>query len=112
MVLGQLYTVKHDSKKAEEEFKTAQAIEPESEDVVLNLARLYGESGDMPHAANNRFLARYAFLALPVEAFPDVEADVRQSLRRIENSPFVTKHVSLRGFVFDVATGKLHEVTL
>jgi carbonic anhydrase len=46
------------------------------------------------------------------EAFPDVEADVRQSLRRIENSPFVTKHVSLRGFVFDVATGKLHEVTL
>jgi tetratricopeptide (TPR) repeat protein len=51
MVLGQLYTVKHDSKKAEEEFKTAQAIEPESEDVVLNLARLYAESGDLQHAA-------------------------------------------------------------
>ena len=46
------------------------------------------------------------------EAFPDLEADVRQSLRRIENSPFVTKHVSVRGFVFDVATGKLNEVTL
>jgi carbonic anhydrase len=46
------------------------------------------------------------------EAFPDLEADVKQSLRRIENSPFVTKHVSLRGFVFDVATGKLNEVTL
>ena len=46
------------------------------------------------------------------EAFPDLEADVRQSLRRIENSPFVTKHVSARGFVFDVATGKLKEVTL
>ncbi len=46
------------------------------------------------------------------EAFPDLEADVRQSLRRIENSPFVTKHVSARGFVFDVATGKLNEVTL
>jgi carbonic anhydrase len=46
------------------------------------------------------------------EAFPDLEADVRQSLRRIENSPFVTKHVSLRGFVFDVASGKLTEVTL
>jgi carbonic anhydrase len=45
------------------------------------------------------------------EAFPDVEEDVRQSLRRIENSPFVTKHTSLRGFVFDVATGKLTEVT-
>ncbi len=47
MVLGQLYTVKHDSKKAEEEFQAAQAIEPESEDVVLNMARLYAESGDL-----------------------------------------------------------------
>ena len=37
---------------------------------------------------------------------------VRQSIRRIEASPFVTKHESLRGFVFDVATGKLNEVTL
>lgn len=46
------------------------------------------------------------------EAFPDVAEDVRQSLRRIEHSPFVTKHESLRGFVFDVATGKLEEVTL
>jgi carbonic anhydrase len=45
------------------------------------------------------------------EAFPDLDEDVRQSLRRIENSPFVTKHVSLRGFIFDVATGKLNEVT-
>ena len=50
MVLGQLYTVKHLPLKAEEEFKTAQAIEPESEDVVLNLARLYVESGDIGHA--------------------------------------------------------------
>lgn len=45
------------------------------------------------------------------EAFPDVAEDVRQSLRRIENSPFVTKHESARGFVFDVATGKLQEIT-
>lgn len=37
--------------------------------------------------------------------------DVRQSLRRIEASPFVTKHESLRGFVFDVATGRLDEIT-
>jgi carbonic anhydrase len=44
------------------------------------------------------------------ESFPDIEEDVRQSLRRIENSPFVTKHESLRGFIFDVATGKLTEV--
>jgi carbonic anhydrase len=46
------------------------------------------------------------------EAFPDLEEDVRQSLRRIEASPFVTKHESLRGFIFDVATGKLNEVVL
>lgn len=50
MVLGQLYTVKHQPEKAEEEFKSAQAIEPDSEDVVLNLARLYAESNDMTHA--------------------------------------------------------------
>ena len=51
MVLGQLYTVKHEPKKAEEEFKNAQAIEPDSEEVILNLARLYAESGDVAHAA-------------------------------------------------------------
>jgi tetratricopeptide (TPR) repeat protein len=50
MVLGQLYNVKHEAKKAEEEFQTAQAIEPESEEVVLNLARLYAESNDIDHA--------------------------------------------------------------
>jgi carbonic anhydrase len=44
------------------------------------------------------------------EAFDDLEEDVRQSLRRIEASPFVTQHESLRGFVFDVATGTLDEV--
>ena len=46
------------------------------------------------------------------EAFPDAAEDVRQSLRRIKASPFITKTTSLRGFVFDVATGKLDEVTL
>ncbi|MGV0717380.1 carbonic anhydrase [Mycolicibacterium sp. XJ662] len=46
------------------------------------------------------------------ESFPDPAEDVRQSLRRIEASPFVTLHNSLRGFVFDVATGKLNEVSL
>lgn len=50
MVLGQLYTVKHDQQKAEEQFKIARSIEPDSEDVVLNLARLYAESGDVQHA--------------------------------------------------------------
>ena len=53
MVLGQLYTVKHLPEKAEAEFKIAQAIEPESEDVVLNLSRLYAESGDMQRAVKS-----------------------------------------------------------
>ena len=51
MVLGQLYTVKHLPQKAEQEFKIAQGIEPESEEVVLNLARVYVESGDIDRAA-------------------------------------------------------------
>ncbi|KUF15519.1 beta-class carbonic anhydrase [Streptomyces silvensis] len=44
------------------------------------------------------------------EAFPDLEEDVRQSVRRIERSPFVPHTESVRGFVFDVATGRLREV--
>ncbi|HET7104928.1 MAG TPA: tetratricopeptide repeat protein, partial [Terracidiphilus sp.] len=50
MMLGQLYSVKHDTRKAEEQFKLAQSIEPDSEGVVLNLARLYAEADDMQHA--------------------------------------------------------------
>ena len=45
------------------------------------------------------------------EAFTDVEADVLQSIRRIEASQFIPVKDSIRGFVFDVATGKLLEVT-
>ena len=44
------------------------------------------------------------------EAFGDLETDVRQSIARIKASPFVPKRDSIRGFVFDVATGKLNEV--
>ncbi|WP_241387196.1 beta-class carbonic anhydrase [Rhodococcus sp. CH91] len=44
------------------------------------------------------------------DSFRDPAADVRQSLRRVEASPFVTATTSLRGFVFDVATGRLEEV--
>lgn len=38
-------------------------------------------------------------------------ADVRESIRRIRRSPFLP-HADARGFVFDVATGKLNEVHL
>jgi Flp pilus assembly protein TadD len=40
LLLGQLYTLAHDTPHAEEQFKAAQRIDPSSEDVVLNLARL------------------------------------------------------------------------
>jgi carbonic anhydrase len=45
------------------------------------------------------------------EAFPDLDEDVRQSIARIKASPFIPHKDSVRGFVFDVATGKLNEVT-
>ena len=45
-----------------------------------------------------------------LEAFGDLDTDVRQSIARIKASPFVPKKDSVRGFVFDVATGKLNEV--
>jgi carbonic anhydrase len=46
------------------------------------------------------------------EAFSDLAEDVRQSINRIKSSPFIPKKDSVRGFVFDVATGKLDEVAV
>ena len=45
------------------------------------------------------------------EAFSDLEADVRQSIARIKTSPFLPHTDAVRGFVFDVATGRLNEVS-
>ena len=45
------------------------------------------------------------------ESFPDLGEDVRQSIARIKASPFVPYTDAIRGFVFDVATGKLNEVS-
>jgi carbonic anhydrase len=44
------------------------------------------------------------------EAFTNVEEDVRQSLARVNASPFIT-HKNVRGFVFEVETGRLREVS-
>jgi carbonic anhydrase len=44
------------------------------------------------------------------EAFTDLEEDVRQSIVRIDASPFLPHRDAVRGFVFDVATGRLNEV--
>jgi carbonic anhydrase len=46
-----------------------------------------------------------------VEAFDDLDEDVRQSLARIKASPFIPRKESVRGFVYEVETGRLREVT-
>ncbi len=43
-------------------------------------------------------------------AFTDVEENVRQQIQKIRSHPFIPKQVSVRGFVYDVKTGKLKEV--
>jgi carbonic anhydrase len=48
--------------------------------------------------------------AWAAQAFTDLADDVRASIRRIQESPFVPHKSSVRGFVFDVTTGKLSEV--
>ena len=45
-----------------------------------------------------------------VESFGDAEQDVRQSIGRLRASPFIPHKDAIRGFVFDVDTGKLNEV--
>ncbi len=44
------------------------------------------------------------------EAFADLDEDVRQSIARIEASPFIP-HKNVRGFVYDVTSGSLREVS-
>ena len=44
------------------------------------------------------------------EAFSDLDEDVRQSVARIKQSPFIPHTDQVRGFIFDVATGLLNEV--
>ncbi|HEX8647427.1 MAG TPA: carbonic anhydrase [Thermoleophilaceae bacterium] len=45
-----------------------------------------------------------------VETFTDLDENVRQSIARIQASPFIPRKDSVRGFVYDVHTGKLREV--
>ena len=59
-------------------------------------SQIQEETGIRPHFA--------------LEAFSDLEADVRQSIGRIDASPFILKKGDIRGFVYDVRTGKLDEV--
>ncbi len=49
--------------------------------------------------------------AWAVEAFDNLEEDVRQSIARIQASPFIPHKDSVRGFVYDVHTGELREIS-
>ena len=49
--------------------------------------------------------------AFALEAFGNLEDDVRQSMARIQASPFIPNKGDVRGFIYDCATGKLNEVT-
>jgi carbonic anhydrase len=45
------------------------------------------------------------------EAFGDVDSDVRQSIARVKASPFIPRKDAVRGFVYEVETGRLREVS-
>jgi carbonic anhydrase len=45
------------------------------------------------------------------ESFNDLDGDMRQSIARIKASPFVPHKDSVRGFVYEVETGRLREVS-
>lgn len=45
-----------------------------------------------------------------LEAFQDLKTDVQQSIARLRASPFLADDVTIRGFVYDVTTGRLEEI--
>lgn len=50
-------------------------------------------------------------LPFALEAFDDLDDDVRRSIARVRGNPFLGRTVEVRGFVYDVDTGELREVT-
>ncbi|MBA3866965.1 MAG: carbonic anhydrase [Solirubrobacterales bacterium] len=50
--------------------------------------------------------------AFAIESFRDVEDDVRQSIRRVRRSTFIPHRENVRGFVYDVDTHRLDEITV
>jgi carbonic anhydrase len=59
-------------------------------------AQIHEEVGMKPHFS--------------MESFSDLEEDVRQSMARIQASPFIPHNDSVRGFIYEVETGRLREV--
>ena len=60
-------------------------------------AQIHEEVGMKPHFS--------------MEPFSDLEEDVRQSMRRIQANPFIPHTDSVRGFIYEVETGRLREVS-
>jgi carbonic anhydrase len=60
-------------------------------------AQIHEEVGMKPHFS--------------MESFSDLEEDVRQSIARIKASPFIPRKESVRGFIYEVETGRLREIT-
>jgi carbonic anhydrase len=60
-------------------------------------AQIHEEVGMKPHFS--------------MESFSDLEEDVRQSIARIQASPFISHKESVRGFIYEVETGRLREVS-
>jgi len=50
--------------------------------------------------------------AFAIESFVDADADVRQSILRVRRSEFIPHRNAVRGFIYDVDTHRLHEVTV
>jgi carbonic anhydrase len=46
----------------------------------------------------------------PAEAFSDLDTDVRESIARIRETPFIPRRDAVRGFIYEVETGRLREV--
>jgi carbonic anhydrase len=44
-------------------------------------------------------------------AFDDLEENVRHQMQRVKSHPWIPKHIPVRGFIYDVKTGKLTEVS-
>ena len=83
-----------------------------TEEIILihhtDCGMLTFEDGDVKSAIEADTGLRPSFA---LEAFSDLDADVRQSIARIQASPFVPRKDKVRGFVYDVKTGRLDEVT-
>jgi carbonic anhydrase len=50
--------------------------------------------------------------AFAIESFTDLDVDVRQSIERIRHSPFILHSDAVRGFVYEVGSGRLREVEI